>query len=124
MKENRSSSHIKTPERYDRTTDHTSEVYLRSKLNDAYSELENLKSVIKEIKTVDRVPGHYETETYKHRSSSQILGNSSINRYSNSNLSNKQTYEVINQFKDTLKETEKFINRTESMPKLSPTRMT
>jgi chromosome segregation ATPase len=123
---------LRTPERNQTQMDNSSEGYLRSKLNDAYSELENLKSVIKDIKTSDRM-GLYDSNEHilKNRSTSHILSNS-FNRSSNLagtptatyDYKSKHTYDVINQFKDTLKETEKYIHRTESVPKMSPTRMT
>jgi chromosome segregation ATPase len=136
MKESKTISqhtYLRTPDRYTDLSpqvDNNSEVYLRTKLNDAYSELENLKSVIKEIKTVDRA-GLYDTNEHQVKRSTSQLHTSSTLKGSSKHLGtpshefrNKQTYEVINQFKDTLKETEKYMHRTDSMPKLSPTRMT
>jgi chromosome segregation ATPase len=123
-------NNLKTPER-NQASDNTSEVYLRTKLSDAYNELENLKTVIKEIKTSDKM-GIYETneQMLKNRSSSNIHSNSLNRSHTASspkglyNYTDRPTYDVMNQFKDTLKETERYIQRNESLPKASPTRMT
>jgi chromosome segregation ATPase len=126
-------AHIpRTPDRFN-TDHHNSENYLRSKLNDAYSELENLKSVFKDIKTVDK--SGYENDYLTQKRSTSSLRSGSVARKTTSSTtpiphaSNKSryTYEAINQFKDTLKETEKYIGSTtidNNVPRLSPTRMT